>query len=100
MSLIFREKCTKSLPDMHHSLLTGLLITLAGISKRVKGLQVVQLRHGGFSKWKLDLKTTIKQSSVGSNFNRMTSKCGNVSFGFRQATRMCFSFLHILFHYI
>ena len=78
---------------MHHSLLTGLLITLAGISKRVKGLQVVQLRHGGFSKWKLDLKTTIKQSSsVGSDFNRMTSKCGNVSFGFARRPGCVFPF--------
>merc|ERR1719204_1012181 len=45
--------------DMHHSLLTGLLITLAGISKRVKGLQVVQLRHGGFQSGNLDLLRSV-----------------------------------------
>ena len=76
-------KWKKRSPDVHHPLLTGLLVTLARVSKRIKSLEIVQLRHFEPWKWISALKTTIKTTfnwlDQVSTEKRRISKCRNVS---------------------
>ena len=65
-------------PDVDHPLLPRLLITLARIRKRVKSLQIVQLRHA-------ELQVNICSENNNKNNRRLTPQMSTEKTGFQNA---------------